>query len=58
MIYYLNADTGDDSTGDGSSSTPWLTISKAHTEASSGDTIICQDSTAEYAFSTIIFTKS
>ena len=58
MIYYLNADTGDDSTGDGSSSTPWLTISKAHTEASSGDTIICQDSTATYTFIDQAFTKA
>ena len=58
MIYYLNADTGNDSTGDGSSSTPWLTISKAHTEASSGDTVVCQDSTATYSFVNNTFTKT
>ena len=56
--YYINADTGNDSTGDGSITTPWLLLSKAHTEAASGDTIICQDSTATYTFATINFTKS
>ena len=55
--YYINADTGNDSTGDGSSGSPWLLLSKAHTEAASGDTIICQDSTATYAFTNQIFTK-
>lgn len=57
MNYYLNADTGNDSTGDGSSSSPWLTLSKAHTSASDGDTIICQESTATYSFVNQIFTK-
>lgn len=56
--YYLNADTGNDTTGNGSSGNPWKTISKAHTSASSGDTIICQESTASYSFATQIFTKS
>lgn len=48
--WYINADTGNDSTGDGSSGSPYLTLSKAHTEASSGDTIVCQDSTASFTF--------
>jgi len=57
--YYLNADTGNDSApGDGSSSLPWLTIAKAHTSAASGDTIICQNSTAAYTFANQTFTKS
>lgn len=56
--YYLNADTGNDTTGSGTSGSPWLTISKAHASASSGDTIICQDATATYSFTTQIFTKN
>ena len=55
--YYLNADTGDNANA-GTSALPWETMTYAHTTATDGDTIICQDSTAEYAFSTIIFTKS
>ena len=57
MIYYINADTGNDSTGDGTSSLPWITISKAHTEATTGDTIICQSSTASYSFADQTFAK-
>lgn len=56
--YYINADTGNDTTGDGSESTPWLTISKAHTEASGGDTIVVEDATATYTFSNLTFTKN
>lgn len=56
--YYLNADTGNDSTGNGSAGSPWKTISKAHTSASSGDTIICQESVAHYTFANQTFTKS
>lgn len=56
--WYINADTGNDTTGDGSNALPWLTISKAHTSASAGDTIVCQDSTAEYTFTDQTFTKS
>lgn len=55
--YYLNADTGNDSTGTGSALLPWKTISKAHTSATSGDTIICQDSVAVYTFAAQTFTK-
>lgn len=56
--YYLNADTGNDTTGDGSSGNPWLTISKAHTAASSGDTIVFQDSTAHFTWANQTFTKN
>lgn len=56
--YYLNADTGNDTTGTGSSANPWKTISKAHTAAASGDTIICQASVASYTFANQTFTKS
>jgi len=57
-VWYLNADTGNDTTGDGSSGSPYLTISKAHTVASSGDTVVCQDSTAHYTFINQHFTKN
>ncbi len=39
MTTYYVATTGDDSTGDGSSGTPWLTVQHAHDEAAEGDTI-------------------
>lgn len=55
---YINADTGNDTTGSGTSGSPWKTISKAHTSASSGDTIICQASTATYTFATQVFSKN
>lgn len=45
---YINADTGNDTTGDGSSSLPWLTLSKAVTESTTGDTIKCETATASY----------
>jgi len=56
MIYYLNADTGDNANA-GTSALPWETMVYAHTTASSGDTIICQDSTEHYAFANITFAK-
>ena len=43
--YYINADTGDDTTGDGSSALPWATLSKGITGSASGDTIFAQNST-------------
>jgi len=55
--YYINADTGNDSTGTGTSGAPWKTISKAHTSAAAGDTIICQDSVAAYTWGNQTFTK-
>ena len=48
--YYINADTGNDTTGDGSASNPWLTISHAKDNVVDNDTIICQDATATYLF--------
>lgn len=57
MTYFLSADTGNDSTGNGSQANPWLTIGKAHTEATSGDTIILLDSTNEYTWANQTFTK-
>jgi len=56
--WYINADTGNDTTGDGSSGSPWKTISKAHGAASGGDTVVCQDSVAAYTFASQTFTKS
>jgi hypothetical protein len=52
--YYINADTGDDTTGDGSQGNPWLTPLKAFNEASSsGDIIFCQNSTASFEWPNI-----
>jgi hypothetical protein len=56
-VWYLDAVLGDDTTGNGSSALPWKTISKAHTSAASGDTIICKSSTTAYAWSNQTFTK-
>lgn len=56
MATYYIATTGNDSTGAGTSGNPWLTISKAHTSASSGDTIICANGT--YTMVSQTFTKS
>ena len=50
--YYLNADTGNDSTGSGTSVAPWLTIAKALTAVATGDTIYLQNSTAHYTWAT------
>lgn len=46
--HYINADSGDNSTGDGSSSSPWETLAYAYTQASDGDTIYVQAATATY----------
>lgn len=39
-VYYLDANTGDDVNGDGTSNTPWKTLNKIFTVMGSGDTII------------------
>lgn len=49
--YYINADTGNDTTGNGSSSTPWLTLSKAISSSATTDTIILQSATNAYTMS-------
>lgn len=54
--YYINADTGDDTTGDGSQGNPWLTLSKANSSSISGDTIFCQNATNTYLFHNITLT--
>jgi hypothetical protein len=56
--YYINADTGNDATGDGSSSNPWLTILHAYGQASTGDEIYAQNSTNSYAWEAIVFGKN
>ena len=48
-IIYLNADTGDDGTGDGSSGNPYETISKGIAEHSAGDAIHMQNAASAYA---------
>jgi len=50
--YHINADSGNDTTGDGSENLPWLTISKAYTSSTTADTINIQDSIATYLFGT------
>lgn len=50
--YYLNADTGNDSTGAGTSVSPWLTIAKAYSASTAGDTIVLQKATAHYTWAT------
>ena len=54
--YYIHT-SGNDTTGNGSYANPWLTISKAHTSASDGDTIIVKTSTSNYTFATQEFSK-
>jgi len=39
-IYYVDGENGDDDTGEGSSSAPWATITKALTGRSDGDIIV------------------
>ena len=56
--YYINADSGNDTTGDGSSALPWLTFGKAHTSATTGDTVILQPASAVYTFASVTFAKS
>lgn len=48
---------GNDSTGTGTTLLPWATISKAHTSAASGDTIIVKAATGSIAWATQSFTK-
>jgi hypothetical protein len=56
--YYINADTGNDITGDGSQGNPWLTPGKGFAEAaSSGDIIFCQNSTAFFTWPTLTVNK-
>ena len=56
MATYYISPTGNDTTGDGTIGTPWATISKAHTSASNGDTIICLAGT--YTMANQTFTKA
>lgn len=52
--YYINADTGNDTTGDGSQGNPWLTLSKANSSSTSGDTIFCQSATNAYVLISLL----
>lgn len=56
--YYINSDTGNNTTGTGAIGAPWLTMSKAHTSAATGDTIILQRATAVYTFPDLTIGKS
>lgn len=38
-VYYVNCTSGDDTTGNGSSGTPWKTMMKAESSASNSDTV-------------------
>lgn len=48
--YYINADTGNDSTGTGTVLLPWKTIYKAYSMIANGDTIVAQNSVAHYTW--------
>jgi hypothetical protein len=54
--YYINADTGNNGTGNGSSGNPWQTFVYALSQVSAGDAIICADATATYLFPTAVTT--
>lgn len=56
--WYLNADNGNDSTGNGSSGSPYLTLAKALTVYADGDTIYFQNSTALYTMTGATITKN
>lgn len=45
MSTFYIATTGNDTTGNGSESTPWATLTKANASSANGDTIILQDGT-------------
>ncbi len=51
--YYLNADTGNDSTGAGTSASPWLTVAKALTVTTNGDTIYLQNSITHFTWASV-----
>lgn len=62
MIYYIASTShpttpGNDTTGTGTSLLPWATISKAHTSAASGDTVIVKVG-GTVVFANQTFTKS
>lgn len=51
--WFINSDNGDNSTGDGSSGSPWETLAYAYTQASDGDTIYVQAADATYAWANL-----
>lgn len=53
MATYYIATTGNDTTGDGSSGNPWLTLAKFLSSSTSGDTCICGAGTYTFATATI-----
>lgn len=58
---YLNSATGSDAytyAQAQSSATPWQTMSKAHTSATTGDTVILQSSATVYTFPNLTITKN
>lgn len=56
MANYYIATTGNDSTGAGTFASPWLTLSKALTSSTTGDTIYVAAGT--YTFSSLTFSSS
>ena len=56
--YYIAADTGNDTTGDGSSGTPWATLAHAHSEASAADILLLKCTEQEEVTSTITISKA
>lgn len=56
--YYLNASTGNDSTGAGTSVSPWATVGKALGSVTTNDTIYCQNAAATYVWDAETFNKT
>lgn len=54
--YYISP-TGNDTTGDGTTGTPWLTLNKAFSQMSGGDTLIIKDGTYTGTNNQIITTQ-
>lgn len=53
MATYYISPSGSDTTGNGSSGNPWLTLAKAYASSTTSDTIICKDGTYTFATATM-----
>lgn len=53
MATYYISPSGNDTTGNGSSGNPWLTLAKAYASSTTSDTIVCKDGTYTFATDTM-----
>lgn len=53
MATYYISPTGNDTTGTGTYASPWLTLGKANTSSTTGDTIFCKN--GSYTMETVVF---